>query len=113
MKFKESDTGNEYHYNQFSGIEFAPRGEWSEDYNNNPPSDEQYREWFYSVHPKPVDVDTGWIDAKCFGEGSTQHQDPTRNSYMPSVGLDPIPNIQTATLTKKTLRTGDRYIACT
>ena len=31
MKFKESDTGNEYHYNQFPGIEFIPYRVWSED----------------------------------------------------------------------------------
>ena len=39
MKFKEPDTGGEYHYNQFPGIEFAPRRVWSEDYNNIPPSE--------------------------------------------------------------------------
>ena len=46
MKFKESDSGNELHYARFPGIEFDEVGEWSE---------EVYREWFFSVHPKPVD----------------------------------------------------------
>ena len=49
--------------------------------------------------------DTGWIDAKCCGEGSTQHQDPTRNSYRPSAGLDPIPNMKTVTITSLTKKT--------
>jgi hypothetical protein len=39
MKFKESDTGNEYHYAQYPGIEFIPYGVWSKDYNNIPPSE--------------------------------------------------------------------------
>ena len=61
MKFKESDTGNEYHYNQFPGIEFIPYGVWTEDRNNIPPCEwtmcyKEYREQFYSVHPMPVDV---------------------------------------------------------
>jgi hypothetical protein len=61
MKFKKSDTGNELHYARFPGIELDKVGDWSEDRNNIPPcdwtmSEKKYREWFYSVHPKPVDV---------------------------------------------------------
>ncbi len=125
MKFKESDTGNEYHYAQFPGIEFIPYGVWSEDYNNIPPS-----EWTCAINstesgstpsiqqPSTSDkqCDSGWKDAKCCGEGSIQHQDPTRNSYRPGAGLEPIPNMKTVTITsliRKTLRTEDRYIACT
>ncbi len=86
MKFKESDTGNEYHYHQFPGIEFIPYGAWSEDYNNIPPSEwtmcyEQYREWFYSVHPMPVDVRQAmryWLDRR---EMLWRRQHPTPGSY--------------------------------
>ena len=72
MKKKESDTGNELYYAQFPGIEFIPYGVWTEDRNNIPPcewtmSDKEYREWFYSVHPKPVDVRQAtryWLDRR-------------------------------------------------
>jgi len=61
MKFKEFDTGNELRYTQFPGIELNKVGVWTEDRNNIPPcewtmNNREYREWFYSVHPKPVDV---------------------------------------------------------
>jgi hypothetical protein len=38
MKFKESDTGNEYHYRQFPGIELEEFGVWSEDYIQQHPT---------------------------------------------------------------------------
>ena len=86
MKFEESDTGNEYHYNQFPGIKFLPYGEWKEDYNNIPPSEqtmcyEQYREWFYSVHPAAVDVRQAmryWLDRRVM---LWRRQHPTPGSY--------------------------------
>ena len=61
MKLKESHTGNEYCFAQFPGIEFISYGEWTEDGNNIPPCEwtmcsKENREWFYSVHPKAVDV---------------------------------------------------------
>ena len=86
MKFKESDTGNEYYYNQFPGIELITYGVWSEDYNNIPPSEQtmcynQYREWFYSVHPAAVDVRQAmrfWLDRR---EMLWRRQHPTPGSY--------------------------------
>ena len=60
MKFKESDTGNELCYTQFPGIELYPVGVWTM-------SSKEYREWFYSVHPKPVDVRQAtryWLDRR-------------------------------------------------
>ena len=59
--------------------------------------------------------DSGWTDAKCYGEGSTQLLDPTRNSYRVKE-LGPGKNMKMATitsLTPKTRRTKDHYIACT
>ena len=62
MKVKESDTGNELYYARFPGIEFDEVGEWSEDRNNIPPcewtmnNNKEYREWFHSTHPSPVDI---------------------------------------------------------
>ncbi len=61
MKFKESDTGNELRYAQFPGIEFDEVGEWSEDRNNIPQCEwtfdnREYRKWFHSTHPRPVDI---------------------------------------------------------
>jgi hypothetical protein len=87
MKFEESDTGNEYHYNQFPGIKFLPYGEWKENYNNIPPSEqtmcyEQYRKWFYSVHPAAVDVRQAmrfWIDRRAM---LWRRQHPTPGSYV-------------------------------
>jgi len=86
MKFNESDTGNEYHYAQFPGIVLLPYGVWSEDYNNIPPSEqtmcyEQYREWFYSVHPAAVDVRQAMrfrIDRRAM---LWRRQHPTPGSY--------------------------------
>ncbi len=86
MKFEESDTGNEYHYAQFPGIALLPYGVWSEDYNNIPPSEhtvcfEQYRDWFCSVHPKPVDVRQAmrfWLDRRIM---LWRRQHPTPGSY--------------------------------
>jgi hypothetical protein len=86
MKLKESDTGNEYHYAQFPGIVLLPYGVWSEDYNNIPPSEEtmcydQYREWFHSVHPMPVDVRQAmryWLDRR---EMLWRRQYPAPGSY--------------------------------
>jgi hypothetical protein len=124
MKFKESDTGNEYHYHQFPGIEFIPYGVWSEDYNNIPPSEwtmcyEQYREWIYSIHPTPVDVRQAmryWLDRR---EMLWRKQHPTPGSYeeflQPNAGLESVPNMKTVMITsliRRTLRTEDRYIAC-
>ena len=86
MKFKESDTGNELRYTQFPGIELHPVGVWTEDRNNIPPcewtmSSKEYREWFYSVHPKPVDVRQAtryWLDRR---EMLWRRQHPTPGSY--------------------------------
>jgi hypothetical protein len=86
MKFEESDTGNEYHYAQFPGIVLLPYGVWSEDCNNIPPSEqtmcsEQYREWFYSVHPAAVDVRQAmrfWLDRRVM---LWRRQHPTPGSY--------------------------------
>ena len=86
MKFNESNTGNEYHYAQFPGIEFIPYGVWGEDYNNIPPCEwtmcyKQYRKWFYSVHPTPVDVRQAmryWLDRR---EMLWRRQHPTPGSY--------------------------------
>ena len=72
MKYKESNTGNELHYAHFPGIQLYPVGVWTEDYNNIPPCEwtmnsKEYREWFYSVHPKPVDVRQAtryWLDRR-------------------------------------------------
>ena len=60
--------------------------------------------------------DSGWIDARCCDEGSTQHLDPTRNSYKSGVTSDPDPNTKMATTTsliQRTLMTMENYIACT
>ena len=86
MKFKESDTGNELHYTRFPGIELYPVGEWTEDYNIIPPCEwtmntKEYREWFYSIHPKPVDVRQAmryWLDRR---EMLWRRQHPTPGSY--------------------------------
>ena len=86
MKYKESDTGNELHCAQFPGIKLYPFGVWTEDRNNIPPcewtmSSKEYREWFYSVHPKPVDVRQAtryWLDRR---EMLWRRQHPTPGSY--------------------------------
>ena len=44
-------------------------------------NEEGYREWFYSVHPKPVDVRQAtryWLDRR---EMLWQRQHPTAGSY--------------------------------
>jgi hypothetical protein len=80
MKYKESDTtGNELHYAQFPGIQLYPLGVWTEDYKTM--SSKEYREWFYSVHPKPVDVRQAtryWLDRR---KMLWRRQHPTPGSY--------------------------------
>ena len=86
MKFNEEDTGDENHYRQFPGIEFVPYGNWKEDFNNIPPHEwtmcyEQYREWFYSVHPVPVDIRQAmryWLDRRAM---LWRRQHPPTGSY--------------------------------
>ncbi len=61
MKFKGSDTGTEHHYDQCQGLELEEIGEWHLDYNNIVPCEwtickKEYREWYLSTHPKPVDI---------------------------------------------------------
>jgi hypothetical protein len=73
MKFKESDTGNAEYGARITTTNIPP-SEWTMCY-------EQYREWFYSVHPMPVDVRQAmryWLDRR---EMLWRKQHPAPGSY--------------------------------
>ena len=86
MKLKEFHTGNKLCYAQFPGIKFNEVGVWTDDLNNVPPCEWtmdniEYRKWFHSVHPKPVDIRQAtrfWLDRR---EMLCRRQHPTPESY--------------------------------